>query len=221
MTIESAQSVIRWTSPNNEEHIYRLKYFPVQCHCLSVVVYISFSLLVPTTKSLPRALSREQGTRLFSVHYLSFSTVHSTTGQAPFERPIQTSSSFLQLLASAFSSLPNNEELVILDSFNDCIARMTMMRRTEQEIEKLYGTQSNSYLCVIGVTISNNYQKKNSSTKNYTAFVSSVFNPQQPRTPFVRILRCKCYPDNILPLLAHHTIVSLGWLSNDNVDKQK
>lgn len=175
---------IRLTSSNNEEHIYRLKHFPCQCHCLSVVglsVYISFSLLVPTTKSLPRALSRGHGTRLVLVHYLSFSTVHSTAGQAPFERPIQTTSSSVQSLASAFFSLPNNEELAMLGSFNDCIARMTMMRRTEQEIEKLYGTQSNSYLCVIGVTISNNNQKKN-STKNYTAFVSSVFNPQ-PRTP--------------------------------------
>lgn len=158
---------IRLTSSNNE--------------VVGLSVYISFSLLVPTTKSLPRALSRGHGTRLVLVHYLSFSTVHSTAGQAPFERPIQTTSSSVQSLASAFFSLPNNEELAMLGSFNDCIARMTMMRRTEQEIEKLYGTQSNSYLCVIGVTISNNNQKKN-STKNYTAFVSSVFNPRTPHS---------------------------------------
>lgn len=93
-----------------------------------------------------------------------------------------------------------------------------MMRRTEQEIEKLYGTQSNSYLCVIGVTISNNYQKKNSSTKNYTAFVSSVFNPQQPRTPFVSCVvnviqttYCHCLPiTQLSPLDGCLTITSIN-----------
>lgn len=51
-------------------------------------------------------------------------------------------------------------------------------RASSTERGKLYGTQSNSYLCVIGVTISknnNNQKKKSSSTKNHCAFVIFVF----------------------------------------------
>lgn len=119
-------------------------------------------------------------TRMFAPFPCMSITYHlvfrsTTAGQAPLGDQFNPTSS---LLATAVYPITNARSLTAqrLLRWQWCGWEAST---EESGIGKLYGTQSNSYLCLIGVTISNNNNQKQQQW-NYTAFVIMVFFRSQP-----------------------------------------